>query len=1137
MLDPSPSADILFGDGHSAENASESTTEHRGKSTQKKVQINLEPQVNKIEPIKSENPSVGVRMRGNVLIQNPAQEWKVRSCELNGSFLTFFRKLKMVAAIDLEQVGDIKVLRQIKDSSGSGVLFSLHLKEGRYFYVRVSMLEDAENWVKVLVEVRDKLRYRATERSKSFSTQVSQQIPFTPLAEDQLSTSLITKEDPDDDIKVYFDNERFPPSPILECNEKYVRAVSKGFSGSSANNSSSIENNISVPSKDTSKGAGAASESGSPLRLASNTGKGGTGSDGSSSPSSIKRGSSANLMVASTDLEVAAAAEVKKTVDTSPWRAPVYNDGDSSISKSSGSGVGNQMNTPNASLNLSVIDVIPEGSVEDEEEEEEGGNGDEQSARRSSGAEQGTFQQREESAREEYYAAERVARERKLAADRAKKQAAADKAAEDARIAAEKEKKMLEREARLAAEKAAKDAKIAAEKLAESKAAAEKLERDAILTAERLAKEKRLYAEKVAREKAAAEKIAAEKKLAAEKAAEKAAQDEKNAAARNAILAQKAAAREAAARKVLADQAEAKREADRQEKIRFEEQAQRKALRRAIVQAERKSPAAVDREVVGEIAVAVASPGALGYRLQAQAVVGVVNDSASGGRSLFATESTDDAELPDVAGRRDMPSRQDSPTKHSFRAHQRAFDTDGLLDGVEGVVLVESPRGSACDDTSTVTADKLKESESPSRQTSGRVSQMQPVNSPDTRSVSSAGSSRKGKSSPGSKNGSIALGTGVAKTILDSTGRPRESPKGLRFALRKSMVIPADGKASFYNADGSFKDLAPMRASKSVPSSPAKQSSSRAFNGSDCGSVDQVYSSGTSAIKGAAEDVLQHPRLTKANLSSNVESYAQNKECSSSIGSESIPMRTFSHSGFEQKAEATASLRSVSSPRSKFGPQFRTHIVRGVQTKRKIGHERNISSKYSAVFVVFSVVTALVVTILCALGGIHWYKIYALSNSNGLGANSVDNSDQQKAQPVFRERTESLSNFPDDSGADYATSSYGQAGDSRESARMRYQAHQRTREEKELRRIRDLQEAERLRHLEREWARENGGKSGSQSSKSPPATKITALATIDRNSDALMRSHNMVRRFFRSLVSAPGRLIAGLFSKLASLFR
>ena len=443
-----------------------------------------------------------IRMRGNVLIQNPAQEWKVRSCELNGSFLTFFRKQKMVAAIDLEQVGDINVLRQIKDSAGQGFIFSLHLKEGRYFNVRVTMYDDALNWVKVLVETRDKLRSHQS-RTKSFTAQnEANYSSFTPLTSD-FNTSMLVAEEPDDNIKVYFDNNQFPPSPIFEANEKYVRPLLSRIPSDITNTS---QNSLNSPGSLNSAGNNNTKFSGGQVAVEP------TASDVENKVPTSPDGSTSSRVK----------FNLSPTSTAKTFQPRALNDGQDG-------GFGS------ADAAEAQLEEVVESEGDESVKQYDTDAGEEDSSRAE---------------------AERQARAR-LAAQEAERME--EEQAEEARLAA-----MIAsaRTARENAEKAAQAKALREEKLREeqtarqNKLAAEKAAEEERLATERTAKEARFAAEKTIREKkAAAEKLAKEK-AQAEQAAARAAEEEKLAAER----ALKIAEREAAAKKKLAEQAAAAKE-------------------------------------------------------------------------------------------------------------------------------------------------------------------------------------------------------------------------------------------------------------------------------------------------------------------------------------------------------------------------------------------------------------------------------------------------------------------------------------------------------------------------------------------------------------------------------------------------
>ena len=163
----------------------------------------------------------------------------------------------------------------------------------------------------------------------------------------------------------------------------------------------------------------------------------------------------------------------------------------------------------------------------------------------------------------------RLREDRKYWDNKAKAEAAAKAAEEEARVAEQKriEAERLEAE-RLAAEKAkaeeaariAEEKRLAAEKAAAEKAAAEKAKAEEAarlaeqkrLEQERIAEAKRLAAEKAAAEKAAAEKAKAEE--AARLAEQKRLEQERIAEAKR-LAAEKAAAEKAAAEKAKAEEA------------------------------------------------------------------------------------------------------------------------------------------------------------------------------------------------------------------------------------------------------------------------------------------------------------------------------------------------------------------------------------------------------------------------------------------------------------------------------------------------------------------------------------------------------------------------------------------------------
>lgn len=83
--------------------------------------------------------------------------WQQRYFETNGSYLTYYKSEdmdKLMAAINMPQVGEIKILNEIDDSQGYGIIFVIELKD-RQFQLRVESKFEADRWVKHLIYLRD----------------------------------------------------------------------------------------------------------------------------------------------------------------------------------------------------------------------------------------------------------------------------------------------------------------------------------------------------------------------------------------------------------------------------------------------------------------------------------------------------------------------------------------------------------------------------------------------------------------------------------------------------------------------------------------------------------------------------------------------------------------------------------------------------------------------------------------------------------------------------------------------------------------------------------------------------------------------------------------------------------------------
>ena len=61
---------------------------------------------------------------------------------------------KLLAALSLPQVGNIKITGEVEDSQGKGVVIQLELKD-REYTLRALTMKEAQKWVDVLTSLRD----------------------------------------------------------------------------------------------------------------------------------------------------------------------------------------------------------------------------------------------------------------------------------------------------------------------------------------------------------------------------------------------------------------------------------------------------------------------------------------------------------------------------------------------------------------------------------------------------------------------------------------------------------------------------------------------------------------------------------------------------------------------------------------------------------------------------------------------------------------------------------------------------------------------------------------------------------------------------------------------------------------------
>ena len=169
------------------------------------------------------------------------KEWRSRTCELNGSYLSFYRKEKIVAVIDLEQVGDISPVTNIpEDDIIKDTVFTISLKEDRNFMIRTISSDECISWICILQEVRDKLRSQLSRKSNASVTSSSHNTFDRLMSSDDVHDSAIDNGS-SDKIEDYFDNEVkldgniLSPIPISHENST-VEAKNKPAAGSVVNN-------------------------------------------------------------------------------------------------------------------------------------------------------------------------------------------------------------------------------------------------------------------------------------------------------------------------------------------------------------------------------------------------------------------------------------------------------------------------------------------------------------------------------------------------------------------------------------------------------------------------------------------------------------------------------------------------------------------------------------------------------------------------------------------------------------------------------------------------------------------------------------------------------------------------------------
>jgi hypothetical protein len=97
---------------------------------------------------------------GYLLKQSKDGVWQKRYFETNGTFLTYYKSKKMtklLAALNMPNVGEISLVGNVNDTLGEGVIFQLELKD-RNYVLRAQNMAEAQRWINGLTVIRNEAK-------------------------------------------------------------------------------------------------------------------------------------------------------------------------------------------------------------------------------------------------------------------------------------------------------------------------------------------------------------------------------------------------------------------------------------------------------------------------------------------------------------------------------------------------------------------------------------------------------------------------------------------------------------------------------------------------------------------------------------------------------------------------------------------------------------------------------------------------------------------------------------------------------------------------------------------------------------------------------------------------------------------